>query len=379
MKRVHIILFMLFASFIMASAQYFEAVNDDGVTIYYVVNNHTTTASVISSSTDAEKYSGTVVIPEEVTYNNQTYRVTEIAQAAFHCCNNLTSVVIPNSILYINDGAFNSSPALNSVNIPESVISVSKNVFYNSGIWNNEENWENDVLYIDNCLIETKYDKLTGHYNIKDGTRLIAENGFFYCTGMTSITIPNTVKYINEGAFFNCTGLTSIEIPNSVTSIEMETFAHCKGLTSVKIPNSITNIGIYAFWDCPALTSIEIPKSVTFIAESAFSNCTGLRSVTVANEDPANITMHHKPFFGVPTDLCTLYVPKGSKELYATAEYWKEFANIVETNTSVGTVPQDSGKTTYYDLKGLQVENPVVGNIYIQVQDGVATKVVYRE
>ena len=96
------------------------------------------------------------------------------------------------------------------------------------------------------------------------------------------ITIPSsikvndleyTVKYIEESAFANCSGLTSITIPNSVTSIGNSAFSFCSGLTSITIPNSVTSIGNEAFSGCRSLTSITIPNSVTSIGEAAFHVC----------------------------------------------------------------------------------------------------------
>ena len=106
------------------------------------------------------------------------------------------------------------------------------------------------------------------------------------------ITIPSsikvneseyTVREIKEYTFAGCSGLTSITIPNSVTSIEKYTFSNCSSLTSVTIPNSVTSIGKSAFNRCSSLTSVTIPNSVTSIGEAAFYNCSGLTSVTIPN------------------------------------------------------------------------------------------------
>ena len=106
---------------------------------------------------------------------------------------------------------------------------------------------------------------------------------FSGCTGLTSITIPNSVTSIGPHAFNGCNGLTSITIPNSVTSIGNLAFAYCKGLTSITIPNSVTSIGKAAFGNCSSLTSITIPNSVTSIGEGAFWDCDAVTSLTIGN------------------------------------------------------------------------------------------------
>ena len=97
-----------------------------------------------------------------------------------------------------------------------------------------------------------------------------------------TITIPSTVNYndksytvtsIGDSAFWFCSGLTSIDIPEGVTSIGDGTFARCSGLTSIDIPEGVTSIGDFTFGDCSGLTSITIPEGVTSIGEYAFGGC----------------------------------------------------------------------------------------------------------
>ena len=111
----------------------------------------------------------------------------------------------------------------------------------------------------------------------------ISGSAFVNCTGLTSVTIPNSVTHIGYSAFNGCSGLTSVTIPNSVTRISNFTFNGCTGLTSVTIPNSVTDIGYSAFNGCSGLTSVTIPNSVTYIGDFAFKGCSGLTSVTIPN------------------------------------------------------------------------------------------------
>ena len=149
----------------------------------------------------------------------------------------------------------------------------------------------------------------------------IGHTPFKGCTGLTSVTIPNSVTYIGGNAFEGCTGLKKVVvsdiaawcgiefswyysnplyyakhlysddnteimdliIPNSVTSIGRWAFRGCSGFTSVTIPNSVTIIDDYAFEGCTGLTSVNIPNSVTIIDGGAFEGCTGLTSVNIPN------------------------------------------------------------------------------------------------
>ena len=75
----------------------------------------------------------------------------------------------------------------------------------------------------------------------------IGKSAFSWCSGLTSISIPNSVTSIGKSAFEECSSLTSVTIPNSITSIERGAFSDCSGLTSVTIANSVTSIDSYAF------------------------------------------------------------------------------------------------------------------------------------
>jgi hypothetical protein len=118
------------------------------------------------------------------------------------------------------------------------------------------------------------------------GLTSIGNYAFHGCSGMTSITIPNTVTTIGEYAFYYCPGLSSLTIPNSVKYIEKGAFQQCYGLTSVTIPNSVTSIGDNAFSKCSGLTSVVIGSSVSSILPFAFAECNSLSSIKVVSDNP---------------------------------------------------------------------------------------------
>ena len=134
--------------------------------IYYDITSST---EVTVTSNGKYPYSGNVVIPEQVTYGDNTYSVTSIGDRAFAYCSALTSVSIGNSVTSIGDNAFCHSESLTSVTIGESVTSI-------------------------------------------------GDNAFRECTALASVTIGESVTSIGDYAFRGC-ALTSVTIPDSVTSI----------------------------------------------------------------------------------------------------------------------------------------------------------------
>ena len=120
---------------------------------------------------------------------------------------------------------------------------------------------------------------------IPNSVTSIGSSAFSICKNLDRVTIPNSVTSIGSSAFAVCENLDSITIPNSVTSIEKETFASCTNLTSITIPNSVTSIGEEAFYRCLSLTSITIPNSVTSIGEDAFMYCTSLKELRIEDGD----------------------------------------------------------------------------------------------
>ena len=222
-----------------ASAEYFAVKNADGVMIYYYRHNSNDTKACVTSNTDTGKdYSGSVVIPKEVTYQNKTIKVVSITSNAFFKCSNLQSVTIPNSVTNIEKYAFKECSGLKSVNMSNSVTSI------------------------EYCT-------------------------FLGCTNLTSITIPNSVTSIGDAAFHGCSSLTSITIPKSVTDIGFGILRDCSKLNSIKVEQG--NKKYDSRNNCNAIietksntliagcTNTVIPNNVTSIEKYAFQGMTSLK------------------------------------------------------------------------------------------------------
>lgn len=239
--------------------------------------------------------------------------VTNISGSAFSGCTSLTSITIPNSVTSIGDFAFSGCTSLASLSIPESVTSIGERAFDNTAYYNTESNWENDVLYIGNYLIEAK-DTIGDVYVIKDGTKTIADEAFKDCASLTNITLPNSVINIGDYAFGRCETLTTVILGNSVTSIDDYAFYNCTVLTNIIIPDSVECIGKGSFFGCFGLTSITIPESVVSIGVEAFTACIALKYINVAENNPTYASVDGVLFDKDKTEL--LVYPCGADTNY---------------------------------------------------------------
>ena len=158
---------------------------------------------------------------------------------------------------------------------------------------------------------------------IPESVTTIGNAAFHDCSILKYVTIPTSVTSIEAWAFRGCSGLTSVTIPNSVTSVGTGTFYGCSDLRSVTIPNSVTSIGEYAFYNCSSLTSVTIGNSVTYIGGGAFSKCNNLNDIFCFAENvPETSSDAFKNDYSYSY---SLYVPAASIDFYRTTAPWSGF------------------------------------------------------
>ena len=240
--------------------------------------------------------------------------VTSIGNSIFYNCSSLTSVNIPNSVTSIGASAFYNCSGLTKAEFENierlckmNFESINSNpLYYAKHLYiNGQEVTDlvipNSVTSIGNYV----FGNCTGLKSIyiPESITSIGNSTFYNCSGLTSITIPNSVTSIGSNAFSGCSGLTSVTlntndivsktytsssnintifgsqvkeyiIGDDITSIGDYAFYGCSGLSSATIGNNVTKIGNYAFNNCPSLTSITIPDGVTTIRSSSFPNST---------------------------------------------------------------------------------------------------------
>ena len=204
----------------------------------------------------------------------------------------LTSITIPDSVIFIHEEAFYRCYSLKEVNYTGTIDDWAQINFadgYSNPMYHTKSLYINDELVTDVNLTTAK--KISNYafnncdslisVTIGDSVTSIGNYAFHLCNSLTSVTIPNSITSIGDGAFYYCDSLTSVTIGDSVKSIGDEAFYNCSSLTSIEIPNSVTSIGDEAFSYCDSLTSIEIPNGVRSIGQSAFEGCSSLISITL--------------------------------------------------------------------------------------------------
>lgn len=140
---------------------------------------------------------------------------------------------------------------------------------------------------------------------------------FMDYSGVTSVTLPNSLVYMNTegyGNFENCVSLECINIPDSVTYIAPRNFKGCSRLSNIVIGSGCTNIGEYTFSGCTSLNNIYIkattPPTLVDVSLSGIDN------------------------------LENIYVPISSVNAYKKANYWSVFADKI---TGVDIFPSGCG------------------------------------
>lgn len=150
----------------------------------------------------------------------------------------------------------------------------------------------------------------------------------YKCSGLTSVTIPNSVTSIGVQAFLGCISLTSVTIPNSVTSIANNAFSYCSSLTSIDIPNSVTSISSGMCSGCTSLTSITLSDSLTAVSANTFNTCTSLKYINFGNNRTTIPTLANVNAFENSND-CQIIVPDVLYNSWIKATNWNSTTNNI--------------------------------------------------
>lgn len=323
---------------------------------------------------------------KEQTAKNVDYILKSISPRAFYQTNEIKSIVIPDTVSYINRSAIGHLSNLTSIKLPNNLSCVERHMIHNCeqlkeiviptsvsgissfGIFNcsslSKITIPNSVLGLGHCPVQncdactvivanTKMQNLleqqeftneitvdqalnqrlfnwawqdTQHLEIPTIVTKITDYNFIDRTDLKSVAIPTTVKSIDDSAFLNCNELTNIKIPDSITYIGDRVFKNCKSLTGITSLGKIKSIHYQTFDSCTSLSEINLPTTLTSIMWQSFRACSKLTRIKI----PDNVSLIEDAF-GI--DLKNITLPKKLQRSYQTYDTCKLELNEIEEVT----------------------------------------------
>ena len=271
--------------------------------------------------------------------------ILKIGNNAFRLCNELTIIIIPEGVSTIGYGAFSYCSKLSKIYIPTTLTQVVGESYIDASAtfagcsqlkevyiqdltsWCNidfEDSEGNPLCQGANLYLNGN---ILTNVNIPSGIISIKKNLFYNCTSITEVTIPEGVNEIGYYAFGYCKNLSAIHLPNTLKEIGNVSFSNCTSLINLNIPNSVESIAGSAFYSCQSMTKIIIGNGVKSIGAGAFSNCLFLNEIICMPATPP--TCSGTIFNNIGTS-AKIYVPVGSGAAYKAANYWSNYASIIE-------------------------------------------------
>lgn len=397
--------------------------NRNGQGIYFRLNATSKTATVgVGTTADNNAgydggQNGSIVIPDTVTKNGETYNVIGINQYAFANCAWVNTVSIGRYVSAIEPSAFRGCKNLTAIAVDA----------------NNLQFADQDGVLFDKCglyLYAYPAGRAAATYDIPDTCDTVGTQSFYGAVNLTSLTVPTSVKNIGAkafaqcnaleeitlpflggnaednrtfnyvfgsdswssyggvpqslktvtvltdtlvgSAFYHCTYIENIYLPNckKLTEIPYECFSFCTSLHTlsfgnassqdgmVVIPDSVAVIGLDAFRSCTSIRGITLGRSTTTLEEGAFRDCTSLAQFAVAKGNTAFMADQWGVLYS--KDQTTLHY-------YPAGRAWPYY-NVSDSTTTIGSyafsscqnlvnlfVPKTvtSFKTTYYSASGI--------------------------
>ncbi len=257
------------------------------------------------------------------------------------------TLVIPDSVTKIGEGAFANLDGLKTIIIPGTVKEISANAF--------------------------AYNKTLETVIMQEGVEKIDGWAFTNCTSLKNISMPNSLKEVGGLCYFGCSSLENIEFPDKITTLPTWVLADCYNLKSVRTPSKLETIYEYAFSNT-SISTIDIPNTVTRIENNVFNSCSKLENIELNN----NKNYKYENGFLINNDensilfisdkylknTNTLEIPEGIKVFNTVLGNYSNLTKLVIPSTltslgerifpkSISEVKVASGNTTFIAENGI--------------------------
>ena len=374
--------------------------------IYYLINDDGSVAVTYERERKynynyLNTYSGDVVIPSSVSYNNKVYEVKSIGNCAFYNCSSVSSIEIPNRVTSIGDSAFWKCSSISSIEIPNSVTSIGSYAFHGCSSITSIE-IPNSVTSIGSyafykCKSLTEATILDGTNSLSAGQPFIDTpieklylgrnmSGLQGIETLKKLIIGNCVTSLSDKEFEGCTNLTEVIISDSKEALSIDTpfndcpieklylgrnikmintysynapFREQKSLKTLTIGDCVTSIEEDAFKGCSSLTEVTFGNSVTSIGEDAFSNCSSLTEVTIPN----SVTSINSGAFYLCGNLTKVAIPNSVTSIGSSA-----FAYCKLTEITIPNSVTYIGASAFYDCSSLKEINILDGTQVLYIE-----------
>lgn len=245
-------------------------------------------------------YTGMVVIPQEVKYQDKTFNVTDISNTFAHN-RKITGIVLPNTITRLKLFCFVGCYSLDEVKIADGdkPLVMENDAFCNAPL--QKLHIGRDIAYTDREASDSQFSgSLLSTVTMGEGVTALNNAMFKNCTYLSSVTLPRGLKKIGRSAFKGCKSLPELDIPDNVTEIEDEAFANCEKMKQITFGENLSRLGRNVLKDCTSLDTIVCRcLQPPYIDEETFTNREYVKA--------------------------TLRIKSGMTERYKTNGYWTKF------------------------------------------------------
>ncbi|MDE5599826.1 MAG: leucine-rich repeat domain-containing protein, partial [Ureaplasma sp.] len=209
---------------------------------------------------------------------------------------NKTSIILPSITTGISNDAFNRNTTIQSVDM-----SLTK------------------ITEIPDRIVDNNIGTVT-----INGINYYTEGTFSYCSSLTSVILPPSIKKIGSFAFRSCGVLKDIKLPNTLETIGYYSFYQCSSFVNLDIPDSVKNIGRFSYYNCTKIVSVKLPKNIQVIEVATFSSNTKLSSIII----PDSVTSIDLRSFEYCSSLTSIKLPINLRIIGANAFYQSGLVSI---------------------------------------------------
>lgn len=317
---------------------------------------------------------GVIIIPEGTTSIG--------GRNNFSGCNKITSVILPDSLTYIQANNFTSMPALTEIAVGTGMTTWVRGNFHNCPNFNRVnikdlDAWLN-ITFESTGEAETPL-AVARHLYLNGtevtsvdftGKTIIKDKVLWGCLGLTSVVLTNSITSIGNSSFRSCDNLviSDLNLPNlatlgsyafsgtklqaisslgSIVSLPKGCFRDCTQLANAIIPSTSSVIPKECFYNCLSITSVDLPSSVTTIEHSAFHDCRNLTTIDLTNittlgEMAFSRCGNLSRFNGPDSAVGEIYLPNLTGNMYNAFINLSQYATsqIIYNITSLGTITE---------------------------------------